>query len=61
MVLESGGECKEIARNRVAMQVPRDWAITTQEYTSYAPPVADSDRLYIRGERHLYCIGTSTP
>jgi hypothetical protein len=24
----------------------------------YAPPVADSGRLYPRGEAHLYCVGT---
>jgi hypothetical protein len=57
VVLEPGGECKEVARNRIAMQIQRDWAITTQEYTTYAPPVVDGTRMYIRGERHLYCIG----
>jgi len=58
VVLEPGGGCKEAARNRIAMQVQRDWATTTQEYTAYAPPVADGNRIYIRGERHLYCIGS---
>ncbi|MGA2618232.1 MAG: PQQ-binding-like beta-propeller repeat protein [Thermoguttaceae bacterium] len=58
-VLEPGGACKEVARNRIAMQVQRDWATTTQEYTAYAPPVADGNRMYIRGERHLYCIGSN--
>ena len=58
VVLESGGQCKEIARNRIAMQVQREWATTTQEYTAYPPPVADGKRMYIRGERHLYCIGS---
>ncbi|MFB3891831.1 MAG: PQQ-binding-like beta-propeller repeat protein [Phycisphaerae bacterium] len=57
VVLEPGGECKAVATNRIAMQIQRDWAITTQEYTAYAPPVADGNRMYIRGERHLYCIG----
>ena len=37
---------------------PARWATTTQEYTAYAPPVADGKRMYIRGERHLYCIGS---
>ena len=59
VVLEPGGECKEVARNRIAMQVQRDWATTTQEYTAYAPPVAEGNRMYIRGERHLYCIGSN--
>ncbi len=58
VVLEPGGECREVARNRIAMQIQREWATTTQEYTTYAPPVADGNRLYIRGERHLYGIGT---
>jgi outer membrane protein assembly factor BamB len=58
VVLEPGGECKEVARNRIATQVQRDWATTTQQYTTYAPPVADGDRIYVRGERHLYCIGS---
>ncbi len=59
VVLEPGGQCKEVARNRIAMQVQREWATTTQEYTAYAPPVADGNRIYIRGERHLYCIGSN--
>ena len=59
VVLEPGGECKEVARNRIAMQAQRQWATTTQEYTTYAPPVADGNRMYIRGERHLYCIGSN--
>jgi outer membrane protein assembly factor BamB len=59
VVLESGGECREVARNRISMQVQREWTTTTQEYTAYAPPVADGERIYIRGERHLYCIGAS--
>jgi outer membrane protein assembly factor BamB len=59
VVLEPGGECREVARNRIAMQVQRDWATTTQEYTTYAPPVADGNRMYIRGERHLYCMGSN--
>jgi outer membrane protein assembly factor BamB len=58
VVLEPGGACRKVARNRIAMQIQRNWATTTQEYTAYAPPVADSGRMYIRGERHLYCIGS---
>jgi outer membrane protein assembly factor BamB len=58
VLLEPGGACKEVARNWIGMQVQREWATSTQEYTAYAPPVADGNRLYIRGERHLYCIGS---
>jgi hypothetical protein len=58
VTLEPGAACKEIARPLLATQLPRDWPITSIEYTSYSPPVPDGDRLSLRGERHLYCIGT---
>lgn len=35
----------------------RDWPIPAQETLAYAPPIADGNRLYLRGERYLYCIG----
>jgi hypothetical protein len=59
VTLEPGPECKIIARNRLATQLQRDWPITTQEFISYSPPVPDPDgkRMYLRGERYLYCIG----
>ena len=57
LVLEPGSECEVVARNLLATQIPRDWPITTQEYTGYSPPVADGQRMYLRGERCLYCIG----
>jgi outer membrane protein assembly factor BamB len=57
VTLEPGPECKIIARNRLATQLQRDWPITTQEFISYSPPVADGKRMYLRGERYLYCIG----
>jgi len=58
VTLEPGAAIKEIARPLLATQLPRDWPITSIEYTSYSPPVPDGDRLYLRGERHLYCIGS---
>jgi outer membrane protein assembly factor BamB len=61
VVLEPDGPCKEVARNWIGAQIPRDWAVTTQEYTTYAPPVCDGERIYIRGERHLYCIAKTGP
>lgn len=59
VTLEPGPECKIIARNRLATQLQRDWPITTQEFVGYSPPVPDADgkRMYLRGERYLYCIG----
>ncbi|HUU42574.1 MAG TPA: PQQ-binding-like beta-propeller repeat protein [Planctomycetota bacterium] len=57
VVLEPGAECKIVAHNRIANQIPRDWSMTTLGLTTYAPPVPAGTRMYIRGERHLYCIG----
>ena len=57
VVLEPGAACKVVAHNRIANQLPRDWSMTTLELTTYAPPVPDGKRMYIRGERYLYCIG----
>ena len=37
--------------------MPRPWPVPAQETIGYAPPVADGKRLYLRGERYLYCIG----
>ena len=57
VTLEPGAECKVISRNRLGAEILRDWAMSTQEFTGYSPPVAAGNRMYIRGERHLYCIG----
>lgn len=57
VTLEQGAEMKEIAHNNLATQLPRDCAMTPIEYTAYAPPIADGKRMYLRGERYLYCIG----
>ena len=56
IAVEPGSECKIVARNFLGTQIQRDWPMTTQEYVGYTPPVADGARLYIRGERYLYCI-----
>jgi outer membrane protein assembly factor BamB len=57
LVLETGRTYREVRRNQLATQLDRYWPIPAQETISYAPPVADGNRLYIRGERYLYCIG----
>lgn len=57
LVVEPGREYKQVARNRIATQIERAWPIPAQETIAYAPPVADGARLYLRGERYLYCIG----
>ena len=56
VVLEPGTECKVVVRNDLGTQLRRDWAMTTREFT-YSPPVVDGDRIYLRAERFLYCIG----
>jgi hypothetical protein len=35
----------------------RYWPIPAQETIGYSPPLPDGNRLYLRGERYLYCIG----
>ncbi len=57
LVLEPGREFKQVRKNRIATQLERPWPIPAQETIGYAPPVPDGNRLYIRGERYLYCIG----
>lgn len=57
VTFEPGVAYKELSRNRLATQIQRDWAMTTQELIGYSPPVADGTRMYLHGERYLYCIG----
>ena len=57
LVFEPGRTFKKVAMNRIETALPRDWPIPPQETLSNGPPVADGDRLYLRGEKYLYCIG----
>jgi hypothetical protein len=57
LALEPGPTYKVAAKNQIATQMDRYWPIPAQETIGYAPPVADGGRIYIRGERYLYCIG----
>jgi outer membrane protein assembly factor BamB len=57
LILEPGRTFKQVAKNRLATQLDRPWPIPAQETIAYAAPVADGNRLYLRGERYLYCIG----
>ncbi|MDA0838582.1 MAG: PQQ-binding-like beta-propeller repeat protein [Planctomycetota bacterium] len=58
VVFEPGPEFKKIALNRLERQVYRPWPVRPQEETGCSPPVFDGKRMYLRGEYHLYCIGT---
>jgi len=57
LVFEPGPLFKQVAMNRIQTMLPRDWPIPPQETIANGPPVADGDRIYIRGEQYLYCIG----
>lgn len=57
LVLEPGPTYKAIARNRIGTVLERAWPVPSQETLCYAPPLAEGDRLYLRGEAYLYCIG----
>jgi outer membrane protein assembly factor BamB len=57
LVLQPGREFKQVGKNRLGTQLDRYWPVPAQETVGYAPPVPDGDRLYVRGERFLYCIG----
>jgi hypothetical protein len=56
LVLATGRTFKVLARNRIETELERAWPLPAQETLAYAPPVADEDCLYLRGERFLYCI-----
>jgi outer membrane protein assembly factor BamB len=57
VVLEAGRTYKQLAVNRIETLLPRDWPIPPQEILANAAPVFDGNRMYLRGEQHLYCIG----
>jgi outer membrane protein assembly factor BamB len=56
LVLEPGRQFRQVGKNHLGTILERWWPIPAQETTGYSPPVPDGDRLYIRGERYLYCI-----
>jgi len=57
VVLEPGPVFKQVAVNRIETVIQRDWPIPPQETLSNGVPVFDGKRMYLRGERYLYCIG----
>jgi outer membrane protein assembly factor BamB len=57
VVVATGREFKVLGRNRIETRLDRVWPIPAQETLAYAPPIADANCLYLRGERYLYCIG----
>ena len=57
LVFEPGPTPKLVGRNEIQTQLDRAWPVPAQETLAYAPPIVDGNRLYLRGERYLYCIG----
>lgn len=57
LVLTLGPEPKVVHTNVIATQLERRIPLPAQETLAYAPPIVDGNRLYLRGERYLYCIG----
>lgn len=57
LVLQPGREYKVLAKNQIATQLDRRLPLPAQETIGYAPPLADGNRLYLRGEAYMYCIG----
>jgi outer membrane protein assembly factor BamB len=58
LVLEPGRTFRQLAKNHIATQMDHYWPIPGQETVGYAPLVPDGQRMYLRGERYLYCIGS---
>jgi outer membrane protein assembly factor BamB len=57
LVFQPGQTFKKVAMNRIETMPPRDWPMPPQEITANSPPVPDGERIYIRGEQYMYCIG----
>jgi outer membrane protein assembly factor BamB len=57
LVLELGRTFRQVRKNHIGTQLDRWWPVPAQETIGYSPPVPDGGRLYIRGERYLYCVG----
>jgi outer membrane protein assembly factor BamB len=57
LVLEPGRTFHQVRKNHIGTQLDRWWPVPAQETIGYSPPVPDGSRLYIRGERYLYCVG----
>ena len=56
VVLAAGRKFQVLGRNRIETRLERVWPLPAQETLAYAPPIADDNCVYLRGERYLYCI-----
>ncbi len=55
IVLKPGRTYEEVARNKIEDLVSRNYGVWPEGFAS--TPVAEGNYLYVRGDRHLYCIG----
>ncbi|MGI8978399.1 MAG: PQQ-binding-like beta-propeller repeat protein [Pirellulaceae bacterium] len=56
-VIQPGTEYKLLAVNKIGTVLDRNLPLPAQETLSYSPPIVDGNRMYIRGEAFLYCVG----
>ncbi|MBI2808767.1 MAG: PQQ-binding-like beta-propeller repeat protein [Planctomycetes bacterium] len=57
LFLKQGPNYEVVARNQIGTVLDRLWPTPGQEIIGYAPPITDGRRIFLRGERYLYCIG----
>jgi hypothetical protein len=57
VVFAPGRTYRELERNRIEnVTNPRKWYERVEGFP--ASPICDGDRIYLRGDEYLYCIGT---
>lgn len=56
LLVKPGANYEVIARNHLGTVIDRPWPLPGQEVIGYSPPITDGRRLFVRGERYLYCI-----
>ncbi len=56
LLLKPGPTYEVIATNHIGTTLDRPWPTPGQETLSYSAPITDGRRLFLRGERHLYCV-----
>lgn len=57
VVIEPGREYREVTRNRIDTVLDRHLPLSAQETLTYSPPITDGQRIFLHGERYLYCVG----
>jgi outer membrane protein assembly factor BamB len=56
LAIKPGRTFDVVHRNHIGTVLLRDHPLPAQETLAYAPPLVDGDRIYLRGERYLYCV-----